>query len=187
MTKTHNFILIAILSLFLISCSQHDINKGIALQTIETYLQEKPIYESTAFTIGKTKLKVSKNKRLLTVYNTLEQQGYLNFQGQDTKKKWLAKDSTWSATISITPKSTPYIVQNRNNRVVVKTQLLVLQQKNTLQILEKGKRTAKVRVFLDKEPTPFYDLKPSKNTNSDFITKDFKLRYTKDNTWIVTE
>lgn len=185
MIKTHNLILFSILSLFLFSCSSHEISKELAFNSIEKHLQQKPIFESTAFIIGKTKLKTNKNKQLIQSYQELQKQGFIELHNQDTKKKWLAKDSLWVSTISITPKSAPYIIQNRNNRVVVKTLLYELKQKNNIQIVQKGKRTAQVRVFLDKVPTPFFDLKPNKPTHSEFITKDFKLKYSKDNAWIV--
>ncbi|MHC5354077.1 hypothetical protein ACYSNX_07845 [Myroides sp. LJL115] len=183
--KKLSLLLYILLSVLFLNCSSKTLNKDAAYQAIETYLEEKPLYESTGFVVGKTRLKVSKDKELITTYEDLEKQGYISFSNQDSRKKWLGKDTIWTATIALTPKANPYIVKLRNNRILVKTLVYKLTPDSNLQIIDKNKRSAQVSTLLFKEQTPFSVFKVDKTPHNTYISKNFKLKFTKDQTWEV--
>lgn len=168
-----------------ISCSDKNINTSRAYSTIDSYLAEKPIYESTIIDIGKTRLKTTKDQELIEFYKNLENDGYIAFEEQSSKKRWLSKDSVWTVTLKLTEKSHPYVIDQRSNRVRLKTIEYRLDKNNNVQIDNKGKKTATATVLLNKEHTPFSFLHKDKTPNTKFITKKFKLRYSEEIGWTV--
>lgn len=183
--KKLSLLLYTLLSVLFLNCSTKTLTKDAAYQAIESYLEEKPLYESTGFVVGKTKLRVSKDKELISTYEDLEKQGYISFTNRDSRKKWLGKDTIWTATIALTPKANPYIVKLRNNRILVKTLVYKLTQDSNVQIIEKSKRSAQVSTLLFKERTPFSIFKVDKTPHNTYISKNFKLKFTKENNWEV--
>ncbi|MEK6450348.1 MULTISPECIES: hypothetical protein [Myroides] len=185
-SKSYVAFILLCLGLFLTSCNDKNINTSKAYSTIESYLNEKPIYESNNFQIGKMRLKTTKDKELITFYKQLENEGYISFEEETAKKKWLSKDSIWNVTLKMAEKSHPFVLSQKNDRVKVKTVVYRLDKNSNVQIENNGKKTATANVMLNKEFTPFAFLYKDKTPNTKFITKKFKLKYSEENGWKVT-
>lgn len=177
--------IIAGLSLFLIliSCDNRTLNTSRATSAIASYLEEKPIYESAYFTVGETKLRTKKDQELINQYKQLEKDGYILFANETSKKRWLSKDSIWNVTLKLTEKAHPYVIEQKNNKIRVKTIEYKVDAENGLQIENKGKKSAVVTAMLQKKTTPFLFLKPDKNPHTAFITKKFRLKFSEENGW----
>ncbi|MTG96675.1 MULTISPECIES: hypothetical protein [Myroides] len=169
----------------LTACNNKDISSSRAFDTIGAYLNEKPEFESTTLTLGKKKLRMRKDSLQIEQYKTLEKGGYLEFEDENSKKKWLSKDSIWNVTIKLAEKAHPYVIDQKNDKVTVKTILYTLGDSSNLQLNNNSKKSATASVMLNKEYTPFIALAKDKNPNTKFITKKFKLRYSETTGWSV--
>lgn len=185
-TRLLSFIIAFLFIGALVGCTDKNINTSKALSTISDYLQEKPIYESASLTLGKTKLRAKKDSVLIANYKKLEEEGYLTFSDETSKKKWLSKDSIWNVTIGLAAKSHPYVIEQKNNRILLKTLEYNVTKESTIQIENKGKRTANAVVLLHKDITPFSILKEDKTPHAQFITKKFRLKFSEEQGWKVT-
>lgn len=183
--KTIAKILVICLGFALWSCSEKDLTTSIALRSIDDYLQYKPLYESTNIQLGKTKLRASKDSELIAIYKKLEEEGYLEFEGDEMRKRWLSKDSIWNTTLKVTDKAAPYVIEQKNSKVTVKTLEYVVNSDKPLEIHNKNKKSASITVMLFKNPTPFAPLGKDNNPNTNFITKKFKLRFNEKYGWEV--
>lgn len=184
-TKT----LLTTLSLFCVilfsSCNNKDITSSKAFDTIESHLTDKPEYESTIINLGKKKLRMRKDSVQIEQYKSLEKEGYIEFAEENAKKKWLSKDSIWNVTLKLTEKAHPYVIEQKNDRVTVKTILYTLGNSSSLQLNNRSKKSATASVMLNKEYTPFITLAKDRNPNTKFITKKYKLRFSEENGWTI--
>ncbi|WP_121964572.1 hypothetical protein [Myroides sp. N17-2] len=183
--------LLTTLSLFLVlllsSCNNKDINASKAYDTIEVYLADKPEYETTTIHLGKKKLRIKKDSLQIEQYKSLEKDGYIEFAEETSKKKWLSKDSIWNVTLKLTEKAHPFVIDQKNDKVTVKTILYTLGDSSNLQLNNRSKKSATASVMLNKEYTPFISLAKDKNPNTKFITKKYKLRFTEETGWTINQ
>ncbi|MDR2222525.1 MAG: hypothetical protein LBE34_07270 [Flavobacteriaceae bacterium] len=177
----------ALFTFSLISCDNKTLNTAVATEAIANYMEEKPIYESATFEVGEVKFKVNKEHDLIEKYKNLEKEGYIGFSDEITKKRWLSKDSTWTVTIALTEKATPYVIEQKNNKLKVKTIDYRVNKDSGIQIEGKNKKSASASVKLFKEVTPFAFLKADSSPHTEFIIRKFKLKYSEDTGWIVTK
>ncbi|TDS54650.1 hypothetical protein [Myroides indicus] len=181
--KTHPILLVFSLLVMLVSCDNRTLNTSKAASAITVYLEEKPIYESAYLTVGETKLRTKKDHELIDQYKLLEAEGYITFTSESSKKRWLSKDSIWNATLKLTEKAHPYVIEQKNNKIKIKTIEYKVDTENGLQIDSKGKKSALVTAMLQKKATPFSFLKPDKNPHTEFITKKFRMKFSDENGW----
>ncbi|WP_430614530.1 hypothetical protein [Flavobacterium sp. JP2137] len=174
-------------SSLIVSCSDENLTTSTALKTIEHYLEEKPVYETTDLQLGKTKLRTNKDMEEIEHYKSLEKKGLISFEEESVKKKWLSKDSIWTTDIHISDLAKPYIISQKSSKVTVKTIQYELDKEQPLQINNKSKRNATITVMLFKKETPFAVLAADKNPNSTFITRKFKLKYHEQYGWEVAK
>lgn len=175
-----------LLALTLISCDNKSLNSSKALAAIESYMETQPIYESTTFHIGETKLRTRKDAELIKNYQQLADEGYLNLSDFTAKKRFLAKDSIWQGTIQLTAKAHPFVLEQKGNKIKIKTIKYLVDKDNGFQLDSKGKKSALATVMLKKNPTPFYFLKEDKSPHTEFITKKFKMKYAEETGWRIT-
>ncbi len=167
------------------SCSEKDLTTSSALRSIESYLEYKPQYESTTIQLGETKLKTQKDTDLIAAYKDLETTGLLALETKDLKKKWLSKDSIWNVNLKLTDLAAPYVIDQKNNKVTVKSFEYLVNKEKPIEIHNKNKKSASITVMLSKQPTPFAVLAKDKNPNTNFITKKFKLKFSEEMGWEV--
>lgn len=184
--KIKLFILLTILAI-ISGCAEKSLSNKIALETIESYLNQHPIYDTAIFIPGKVKLRQSKDKELITTYTILNNQGYLSFGEISNRKKWLSKDTIWEATLSLTTKAHPYIVDQKNNKITLQTHIYTIPETAHLKVDRKGKKSALVTVMLQKKPTVFSVLKKDKNPHIDIISRQFKLKLSNNNMYEVVK
>lgn len=177
------------LSLFLVvllsSCNNKDITSSKALDTIEAHLEDKPEFESTTIQLGTKKFRKKKDSLQINQYKVLEKEGYIEFENESAKKKWLSKDSIWNVTVKLTEKAHPYVINQKSDKVTVKTIEYTLDKSNNLQLNNRSKKSASASVMLSKQYTPFIVFSKDKNPNTKFITKKYKLRYSEENGWSI--
>lgn len=174
-------------SLLFISCDNKTLNTAVATEAIANFMEEKPIYESAAFEVGEVKFKVNKEQGLIKEYKSLEKDGYIKFSDEITKKRWLSKDSTWTVTIKLTEKANPFVIEQNNNKLKVKTIDYRVNKDSGIQIESKNNKSASASVKLVKEVTPFAFLKADSSPHTEFIIKKFKLKYSEDTGWTVAK
>ena len=115
----------------------------------------------------------------------MEKEGYIEFENESAKKKWLSKDSIWNVTVKLTEKAHPYVINQKSDKVTVKTIEYTLDKSNNLQLNNRSKKSATASVMLSKQYTPFIVFSKDKNPNTKFITKKYKLRYSEENGWSI--
>ena len=184
---TLSFLSVILLTVTFISCDSKSLNSSKAITAIEAYMETQPIYESTTFTVGDTKLRTRKDAALIEQYKQLADEGYLNLADFNTKKRFMSKDSLWQGTIKLTGKAHPYVLEQKGNKIKVKTIEYLVDKDNGFQLDAKGKKTATATVMLKKNPTPFHFLKEDKSPNTEFITRKFKMKYTEETGWRITK
>jgi len=178
-----SFIGLFVFAVTVISCDNKSLNSSKALSTIESYMTTQPIYESTTFSVGATKLRQKKDAELIERYQQLADEGYLNLSDFTAKKRFLSKDSIWQGTLALTAKAHPYVLEQKGNKIRIKTMEYLVDKDNGFQLDAKGKKSATATVMLKKSPTPFYFLKEDKSPHTEFITKKFKMKYTEETGW----
>ncbi|MDR0229044.1 MAG: hypothetical protein LBI72_08285 [Flavobacteriaceae bacterium] len=174
-------------SFSIISCDNKTLNTTVATEAIADYMEEMPIYESATFEVGEVKFRLSKEKELIEKYKNLEKEGYIDFSDEITKKKWLSKDSIWTVTIKLTDKAMPYVIEQKSNKLKVKTIDYRVNKDSGIQIEDKNKKSASASVKLLKEVTPFAFLKADSSPHTEFIIRKFKLKYNEDTGWRVAK
>lgn len=176
-----------LISTLISSCSDENLTTSTALNIIDNYLTEKPIYETAELQLGTIKLRTSKDAEEIEHYKSLEKKGLISFEEESIKKKWLSKDSIWNTQIHITDQAKPYIISQKPTKVILRAVQYELDKDQPLQINSKNKRSATITVMLFKKETPFAILTEDKNPNSDFITRKFKLKYNEQYGWEVSK
>ncbi|MDO5655998.1 MAG: hypothetical protein Q4G27_07665 [Flavobacteriaceae bacterium] len=182
------FILILITGFSLISCKDSDqLSSRDASKLVEEYISKNPLYETGDFSTSQMRLRSEKDADLITEIRNLESENYIEIVDSKSRKKWFSKDSVMVITPVLTTKSTPFVVKQANKKTEVKTLDYRLEPKQNINFERKSKNSAVFNVVLLKEKTPFYSFGKDKHPNSEFITKKFKARYSKENGWELTE
>jgi hypothetical protein len=68
----------------------------------------------------------------------------------------------------------------------VKTVNYILDEDKPVNFVKSANKTAKATVTLKREETDFYAFDKSQASNSEFITKTYKLKLKKEAGWVVT-
>ena len=173
--------------LLLVSCNSESLSTTKATSLIQEFSSQYPIYESANLALGNQKINTSKDRELVHTLKNLEQQELISLQTKQMKKKLLSKDSIWEVNVSLSSKASAYVVQQKKNKAEVKTYLFSLQKDRDISLKLNGKTKATATAKLIKEPTPFAGIRKDQNPNSDFITRDFILKYKKESGWYVVK
>jgi|SRR5690554_1720929 len=168
-----------------ISCSSDALSVRKATSLINDFTRQHPVYESESIHLGERKLRLKKDTDEIEALKELEKQELIVLHTNEIKKRFMSKDSIWDVTISLTAKASNYVLDQRKNKAEVKTYFYILQDKSdvALKLNTKTKATAKVRLI--KEATPFAVLSTDRNPHSEFIVRDFTLKFKKETGWYV--
>ncbi|SKB62678.1 hypothetical protein [Daejeonella lutea] len=184
MNKIYSSILLALMALASACSNETSINEDDASEVIEQHLELEPEYETTIFRFGEIKLRANKDRQVLNKYRQLESQGLIEMTLDEQKKVFLSKDTTFVYQIRLTEKAAPLVLEQGKDRATVKALNYILDEDKPVNFVKSNNKTAKATVSLKKAETEFYPFL-NKDSNSDFITKTYKLRLKKDKGWEV--
>jgi hypothetical protein len=104
---------------------------------------------------------------------------------KEAKKKFLSKDSSYVYQIKLTDKASPLVLKQDDDKATVKVVEYILSDEKPVDFSQVNSSTAKVTVSLKKVDTDFAPFEKDANANSNFITKTYKLKLSKDEGWKV--
>lgn len=173
-------------TLLLAACGNNAmLDQSTATKLVATYLKSNPVYETVKIDLGEIKFKSKNDKQDLGKYKDLQKEGYVELNLQDQKKKFLSKDSNYVYQVTLTDKSKPFILKQEKNEATVKAIGYIMDEDKPATIDKSANKSAKVTVMLKKDKNPFTVFYHDKNVGGNFITKTFKLKYKKEDGWIV--
>lgn len=171
----------------LTSCTEKDLTTSTALKSIQEYLDYKPQYETAELEVGPVKWRTIKDSTKINIYKELAQQDLISFTSNSIKKRWLSKDSIWDVTIGLTDKANKYVVQKKNQKILVKAIEYAVNSDKPIEIHNKNNKSASITVMLSKNKTPFAGLLNDKSAHIGFITKKYKLKFSEEFGWEVAQ
>lgn len=178
------WILLVAFIAFATACkNETSINEDDASEVIEEHLVAEPEYETTTFHFGEIKFRGSKDQQDLNKYKELEDQGLIEMVLDEKKKVFLSKDTSFVYQIRLTEKAAPLVLDQGKDKATVKAITYILDDAKPVNFVKSNNRTAKATVSLKKVETEFYPFMNGKDSNSEFITKTYKLRLKKDKGW----
>jgi len=187
MKRTAIYLFIVLGFAFINGCgNETTINDDEAASVISNYLAENPEYKTANFTFGEMKFRQIKDQEDLNKYKVLEESGYISMSMQEEKKVFLSKDSSFVYLIKLTEKSAPFVLEQKKDKAQVKTIIYEMDNDKPVNFVKTNNNTAKVTVTLVKAETDFYPFDNNKGSNSEFITKTYKLRHKKNEGWVVS-
>ena len=104
---------------------------------------------------------------------------------QDQKKKFLSKDSVYVYQVSLTDKSKPYVLKQDASKATLRVLDYVLDPEKPITLIKGDSKVARVTVSLKKEQNDFAVFLKDKGTASNFITKNYKLKFKKEEGWVL--
>lgn len=180
-------VLLFIPLLLLVSCSSESLSTKKATSLIQEFCTQYPVFESGSIALGDQKINTNKNAQLVEALKKLEAEKLITLETKDVRKKLLSKDSIWEVTVRLTSDASKYVLDQKKNKAQVKTFLFTLQEDHDVSLKLNAKAKATATAKLIKESTPFAEINADKNPNTDFISRDFVLRYKKDIGWYVVK
>jgi hypothetical protein len=166
--------------------NKSSINEQEAGKVITNYLKGSPEYKTVHFKFGEIKFSSKQEMVLLNKYKTLANEGYISMKLLKSKKKFLAKDSSYVYRIKLLDKASDLVLKQDENRATVKVALYEVTNKKPVDFSSVNSSTAKLTISLKKVNTVFAPFE-DKDENSDFITKTYRLKLNKDEGWKVTK
>lgn len=170
---------------FFISCQSEGLSVKQAENLVADYIENYPVYESETVRLGEVKYSYRKDLDKIKLIEQLAEDGYLSVEDTKSKKKFLSKDSLWTATIGLERPASKFVIMQKRNKVELQTYRYVLQEDSEMSLKMSRKDKATLTVKLTKQPTPFAGLGEDKNPNTTFITRGFDLKYYQDKGWEV--
>ncbi|WP_421941143.1 hypothetical protein [Pedobacter sp.] len=161
------------------------INQDEAAEVITDYLKANPEYKTTHFKFGEIKFNSTNDMFELGKYKTLASKGLVDLNLKEAKKKFLSKDSSFVYQITLTDKASPLVLKQERDKATVKVIEYVLSDEKPVDFEQVNSSTAKVTVSLKMVGTDFEPFDKDASKNSNFITKTYKLKLSKDEGWKV--
>ncbi len=184
MARSFSILFIAVITFFTSCKNETSINQDDASDVIVAYLESNPEYKTTTFKFGELKFHSRKDRENLAKYEALAENGFIVMELDEQKKVFLSKDTTYVYQVTLADKAAPLVLEQSKDRATVKAVTYILADDKPVNFVKSNDRTAKATVSLKKEPTEFYPFM-NKDSNSDFITKTYKLKLKKDSGWEV--
>jgi hypothetical protein len=180
------YALALIFGLFMASCGNNAmLDQSTATKLVAAYLESNPEYETVKVALGEIKFKSKNDKLDLIKYQDLQKQGYVDMTLQDQKKKFLSRDSNYVYLVTLTDKAKPFVVKQEQDQAILKGIAYLMDESKPATIDKSANKSAKVTVMLKKDKNPFTVFYQDKNVGGNFITKTFKLKYKKEEGWMV--
>lgn len=164
--------------------NETSINEDDASEVIEEHLVIEPEYKTATFHFGEMKFRGGKDQIELNKYKELEGKGLIEMILDEKKKVFLSKDTTFVYQVTLTEKAASLVLSQGYDKATVKALNYILDDSKPVNFVKSNNKTAKATVSLKKEPTDFYPFL-NKDSNSEFITKTYRLKLKKDKGWEV--
>ena len=161
------------------------INQDEAGKVITDYLKANPEYKTTRFDFGEIKFNSTNEMFELGKYKTLASKGLVTLTLKEAKKKFLSKDSSFVYQINLTDKASSLVLKQDRDKATVKVVGYLLADEKPVDFAQVNSSTAKVTVSLKMITTDFEPFDKDASKNSNFITKTYKLKLSKDEGWKV--
>ena len=184
MNRSTSFLFIAFICLFTACKNETSINQDDASEVIIAHLESNPEYKTTVFRFGEMKFKGQKDRAELNKYKELADQGFIKMDLDEKKKVFLSKDSSFVYLVTLTDKAAALVISQSTDKATVRALNYVLDDAKPVNFVKSNNKTAKATVSLKKVPTEFYPF-INKDSNSEFITKTYKLKLKKDSGWVI--
>lgn len=185
MKKLTIYILFVIIISFAGCKTKTTINQDEAGSVITDYLKANPEYKTTHFRFGEIKFSSKNDKIDLVKYKALAAKGLVALTLKESNKKFLSSDSSFVYQITLTEQASPLVLKQDNDKATVKVVEYVLSDEKPVDFSQVNSSTAKVTVSLKKVNTDFASFDKDGSENSNFITKTYKLKLSKDEGWKV--
>ncbi|WP_411272920.1 hypothetical protein [Daejeonella sp.] len=182
--KSLSILFIAIISMLTSCKNEASIDESDASEVITAHLESNPEFKTTTFKFGELKFHSRKDRVDLKKYEELADKGLILMELDEQKKVFLSKDSTYVYQVTLKENAAPLVIEQSNDRATVKAVNYILDDDKPVNFEQTNDKTAKATVSLKIEPTDFYPFL-NKESNSDFITKTYKLKLKKDKGWEV--
>lgn len=161
------------------------INDSEAFSVVADYLEAKPEYRTINFRFGELKFKGEKDQEDLKKYKQLEEEGLISMKLMEEKRRFLSKDSNYVYLITLAEKAAPLVISQSGDKAKVKSVNYILDDEKPVNFIKVNEKSVKITLTLKREKTEFYPFDKQKASNSEFITKSYKLRLKKDDGWVV--
>lgn len=186
--KKYTFILIALITIAFGACKNvATISEAEASEVIVTYLKGNPEYKTDRFEFGKLTFNSRKEMGELEQYKTLANEGFITLTLQESKKKFLSKDSSFVYLVKLTDKASDLVLKQDNDKATVKVVNYELSSEKPVNFSRVNDNNAKVTVSLKKVNTVFAPFQRNSKDHSDFITKTYRLKLDKEEGWKVNK
>ncbi|MES2447839.1 MAG: hypothetical protein V4546_11700 [Bacteroidota bacterium] len=186
--KKYTFILIALITIAFGACKNvATISESEASDVIVTYLKGNPEYKTDKFEFGEITFNSRKEMGELEKYKTLANEGFITLTLQESKKKFLSKDSSFVYFVKLTDKASDLVFKQDNDKATVKVVNYELASEKPVNFSRVNDNNAKVTVSLKKVNTVFAPFQNNSKDNSDFITKTYRLKLDKEEGWKVNK
>jgi hypothetical protein len=162
-----------------------NLDEGTATDVITAHLKANPEFESVRINVGEMKFRSKNDKVELEKYKGLQGKGLVEMTLQDQKKKFLSKDSVYIYQVSLTDKSKPYVLKQDASKATLRVLDYVLDPEKPITLIKGDSKVARVTVSLKKEQNDFAIFLKDKGTTSNFITKTYKLKFKKEEGWVL--
>ncbi|MFI5450930.1 hypothetical protein ACHMWN_02130 [Pedobacter sp. UC225_61] len=133
------------------------------------------------------KFNSEKEMKELANYRALANDGYISLSLIEAKKKFLSKDSSFVYVIKLTDKASDLVLKQDADKATVKAVTYELASEKPVDFNRVNDNNAKVTVSLKKVNTPFAAFDKNQENNSNFITKTYRLKLSKDEGWKVNK
>lgn len=162
-----------------------NLDESTAEDVITAHLKSNPEFESVKINVGEIKFRSKNDQVELSKYKTLEKNGWVNLELENQKKKFLSKDSVYVYMVTLTDKSKPYVLKLDASKATVRAVNYILEGDKPITMIKGDSRVAHVTVSLKKDKNDFSLFLKNKETASNFITKNYKLKFKKDLGWVL--
>ena len=163
------------------------INADEAGEVITAYLKANPEYKTMRFNFGEIKFNNDREMKELENYRQLADDGYISLTLQESKKKFLSRDSSFTYLIKLTDKASDLVLKQDADRATVKVVTYELASEKPVDFNRVNDNNAKVTVSLKKINTPFAPFQKNQAENSNFLTKTYRLKLDKEEGWKVVK
>ncbi|WP_131539261.1 hypothetical protein [Pedobacter nototheniae] len=184
--KKYTIYILSFIIIGLAACkNKTTINQNEAGEVITDYLKANPEYKTARFKFGEIKFSGTNDLFELGKYKTLASKGLVTLSLKEAKKKFLSKDSSYVYQITLTDKASPLVLKQDGDKATVRVIEYLLSDEKPVDFEQVNSSTAKVTVSLKMKTTDFEPFDKEANKNSNFITKTYKLKLSKDEGWKV--
>lgn len=179
-------VLILLMGIFHGCQNEHVLTERTAVTELQHHLEQNPVYETVVLDYGEVSFRMDQDASLLRAYEQLTSKGYATMELLKKRRHLLSRDSTFTYQIRLTDQAIPYVLEQRADKVTVRTYTFVLDETEPIEIEQTGNHRANVTVTLKQKETDFaHFADKNRAANASFIKKTYPMRFDKSEGWQV--